>query len=495
MVGADLVRGGDAGARRGRRARGLAAALGRSSSPRSCSRRATSYFAPAYGADDARRRRPDERPAGERARPRDRAGALGRRLGTRGRLLLAFLPVSTFFAVDAATFFVSARADRRACAPDRGRAATAEPPRLREGIAALRPRRALAAAVVVFGVAMTITTGCWIAGVPTLVRDTLDHGRGRLLGRDDRLRGRLDRRRGRAGAGAGPSKARASMLAWSIYLPAYGLLARRGSLPLAVAAAVGTGAGESLSYVLLNSAAQEEVPDDVLGRVLGVISFVHRGSHATGLLLVSPLFAVAAPRPLFGAAAVAVALVGLAGVAVAGRAGRERSRSERGPDATAGQRSSRRSSSTCDGSKPSIRSDRARRRDRGARGHQADELRADHLGAARRRLGGDPRDDLVQRGRLPVLDVHRHLHEPGRGSVEPERPDAREAAAALADDGRDLPRGLERAAQVHVERDQRPPGADEHGAGRRVERARAEVGRELAARRGAAASSSTPPRR
>ena len=84
----------------------------------------------------------------------------------------------------------------------------------------------------------------------------------------------------------------------------------RRSLPLAVAAAVGTGAGESLSYVLLNSAAQEEVPDDVLGRVLGVISFVHRGSHATGLLLVAPLFAVAAPRPIFGAAAVATMAVG-----------------------------------------------------------------------------------------------------------------------------------------------------------------------------------------
>ena len=46
--------------------------------------------------------------------------------------------------------------------------------------------------------------------------------------------------------------------------------------------------------MLLNSAAQEEIPDEVLGRVLGVISFVHRGSHATGLLLVAPLFAVAA---------------------------------------------------------------------------------------------------------------------------------------------------------------------------------------------------------
>ena len=83
------------------------------------------------------------------------------------------------------------------------------------------------------------------------------------------------------------------MLAWTIYLPAYGLIAIAGGLPLVAVAAIGTGAGETLSYVLLNSAAQEEVPDNVLGRVLGVISFVHRGAHATGLLLVAPLFAIA----------------------------------------------------------------------------------------------------------------------------------------------------------------------------------------------------------
>jgi hypothetical protein len=61
------------------------------------------------------------------------------------------------------------------------------------------------------------------------------------------------------------------------------------------------------------------VPDNVLGRVLGVISFVHRGAHATGLLLISPLFAIADAQPLFGAAAVATMAVGLAGAALATR--------------------------------------------------------------------------------------------------------------------------------------------------------------------------------
>ena len=68
--------------------------------------------------------------------------------------------------------------------------------------------------------------------------------------------------------------------------------------------------------MLLNTAAQEEIPDAVLGRALGVISFVHRGAHATGLLSSLRIFAIAAARPIFGTAAVRP-IVGLAGAAVA----------------------------------------------------------------------------------------------------------------------------------------------------------------------------------
>jgi len=55
----------------------------------------------------------------------------------------------------------------------------------------------------------------------------------------------------------------------------------------------------------------------LLGRVVGVISLTHRGAHATGLLLIAPLFAFAAPRAVFGAAAIVVPLVGLGGLAAA----------------------------------------------------------------------------------------------------------------------------------------------------------------------------------
>jgi MFS family permease len=286
---------------------------------------ATSYFAPAYGATIPTA---VERANVQQANALVHATAQALSVGgwALAALLLQWIPVSTFFAVDAATFLVSALLLTRLGA-GRGSAADGESTGLREGIDALRPRRTLSLAVVVFAIAMTITTGAWIAGVPTLVRDTLDHGAGGfslvMVGfavgsiATGIVLTRIPVR----------SKARASMLAWVIFLPAYGLIAAAGSLELVAAAAIGTGAGETMSYVLLNSAAQEEVPDRVLGRVLGVISFVHRGAHATGLLLISPLFAVSAARPLFGAAAIATMLAGVAGVLLATRMSRRAARS------------------------------------------------------------------------------------------------------------------------------------------------------------------------
>ncbi len=125
-------------------------------------------------------------------------------------------------------------------------------------------------------------------------------------------------------------KARASMLAWVMYLPGYGLIALAHSLPLAVVGTFFAATGESSAVVLANSAAQEEVPDDVLGRVLGVISLTDRGAHATGLLFVAPLFLVAGAPAVFGAAAIAVPLVGLCCLALGvSRAGAARARATR----------------------------------------------------------------------------------------------------------------------------------------------------------------------
>jgi hypothetical protein len=114
------------------------------------------------------------------------------------------------------------------------------------------------------------------------------------------------------------------MLAWLLYLPAYGLFAVAGSLGVALAAGLGCGIGQGAAWVLVNSAAQEEVPDQLLGRVTGLIALVHRGAHATGLLFVSPLFAFVSPPSVFAAAAVAIPLTGLAGLFVSARAAEAR---------------------------------------------------------------------------------------------------------------------------------------------------------------------------
>jgi MFS-type transporter involved in bile tolerance (Atg22 family) len=177
----------------------------------------------------------------------------------------------------------------------------------------------------VLGVAVTLSSGTWIVGVPELVRSTLDLGAGSfsLVAASYAL--------GSICAGAALArfpvrrKAQASMLAWTLYLPSYGLFAIAGSLEVALAAGLVAGVGQGSSWVLINSAAQEEMPDRYLGRVTGLIALVHRGAHATGLLLVSPLFAVTSPASVFAAAAVAIPLTGLTGLLVS-RSGGARAR-------------------------------------------------------------------------------------------------------------------------------------------------------------------------
>lgn len=280
---------------------------------------ATSYFAPAYGATVPTL---VDRENVQQANALVQASVQALSIGgwAIAAALLAFIPVSVFFAVNAVTFFISA-ALIAGLRHGRERNEHAEPPRLREGFGALQPLPLLAAGVAALGVAVTITAGTWIGGVPTLVRDTLHHGAGGFslvmvgYAAGSIVSGialaRIPIRR----------KARASLIVWAMYLPGYGLVALATSLPLAIAGAFFAALGQSTSVVLLNSAAQEEVPDHLLGRVLGLISFTHRGAHATGLILISPLFAFVAARAVFGAAAVVVPLVGLVALVLATRRG------------------------------------------------------------------------------------------------------------------------------------------------------------------------------
>lgn len=273
---------------------------------------ATSYFDPAYGAlvptivD-----RPNVQRANALVQSTVQVVSIaGKALAA---VLVLFVPVSAFFAANAVSFLASAAllAGLRAGA-GHVRTATLH---LRAGLAALGTRRVLAAAVVVFAVEITLVEGSWIGGVPKLVADTLHHG---AAGYSLMMIGYT------AGAIASGialahvpvrRKALGSMLAWLTYLPGFGLMAVATTLPVALLGALFAGVGQTTAWVLLNSAAQEEVPDELLGRVLGVIGLTHRGAHATALLFISPLFIVAAAPGVFGAVAIAAPLVGLLGAA------------------------------------------------------------------------------------------------------------------------------------------------------------------------------------
>src|SRR5581483_6867250 len=235
--------------------------------------------------------------------------------------LLAFTPISTFFALNSLSFFLSALFIGSIAHSDGIAADDGTPPRLGEAFSALRPLPTLAAAVVALGIGVTISAGTWIAGVPEYVRAVLHREAG---GFSILMVGYAG---GSIAVGAllarfpVENKARASLLAWMLYLPAYGLFLAT-SFSMAVAGAFLAGFAQNASVILLTSAAQEKVGSDVLGRVMGVISLVHRGAHATGLMLISPMFVLFRPAAMFAAAALAIPLVGAACSVIAASAER-----------------------------------------------------------------------------------------------------------------------------------------------------------------------------
>jgi MFS family permease len=278
---------------------------------------ATSYFDPAYGAllpALVERRNVQQANALVRASA-DAIGVGGWALAAG---LLVFTPLSVLFAVNAGTFFISAALIARIHASHAPSAVEGTAwSQVREGFAALRLLPVLAVAVGVMGIAITIESGTWMVGVPELVRSELGHEAGGFslvmvgyaLGS---IAGGLYLARHPV-----RRKAYASLLAWTLYVPAYLLMGLAGTLAVAVLGALCAGVGQGSSIVLLHSAAQEQVPDRVLGRVMGLINLVHRGAHATGLIFVSPLFAFFPPRPVFVGAALAAPLVGIGGALVA----------------------------------------------------------------------------------------------------------------------------------------------------------------------------------
>jgi len=94
---------------------------------------------------------------------------------TLAAILVSILPLSLFFAINAISFFASAAFIRSILAPENGTSTTGRI-EIREGFIALRPYPWIAGAIIVTGVAVTISSGTWIAGVPELVRTNLNSG-------------------------------------------------------------------------------------------------------------------------------------------------------------------------------------------------------------------------------------------------------------------------------------------------------------------------------
>ena len=282
-----------------------------------------SYFDPAYGAVLPSLAGRDGVQAAN-ALVRSSADALWLGGSALAAALLTVVPLTTFFALNAGSFALSGLLLSGLPSFARPRSADGTVPRVQDAFTVLQPHAWLAAAVACLGIAVTISSGTWIVGVPELVRHGLHGGAGRfsLLIVAYAL--------GSIGVGAllarrpVARKARASLFAWVMYLPAYLLLALAHSLGPALAGAFAAGAGQGAALVLTLSAVQSEIPDSHLGRVTGLVSLVHRGAHAAGLLLVSPLFAVVATRSVFLGAAVAIPAVSLVSAALAARAARAR---------------------------------------------------------------------------------------------------------------------------------------------------------------------------
>ena len=153
---------------------------------------------------------------------------------------------------------------------------------------------------------MTVMTGVWTVGIAELAHSTLGHGAAGLslvlaataLGTISAT-AFLARRRVRR-------KVLGSCLAWSLHLPGYVFLGFAGSLAPALIGTFLVGAGSGAAIVLVTSATQESLPDERLGRALGVVFLGHAGTKPIGLVTIAPLYAVLDPAPIFVGGGVAV---------------------------------------------------------------------------------------------------------------------------------------------------------------------------------------------
>jgi hypothetical protein len=228
--------------------------------------------------------------------------------------LLTTLSAGDFFAVNAASFFVSAtllaRLPHHADAPDL--AAAAEPA---GGFGAVRVRPGLRTAIAMMALGTTVMTGVWTVGIVELARNR--YGGASSLSlllmatavgtiAATALLSRIALRR----------KVRASALVWILLPVGYALIAYAPALLVAMVGTAIVGATTAASIVLLTASAQESVPRSSLGRVLALIFLANVGSKPFGLLVLGPAFTVAGVRTMFDAGGAAVFVAALVAVAL-----------------------------------------------------------------------------------------------------------------------------------------------------------------------------------
>jgi MFS family permease len=237
-------------------------------------------------------------------------------------LLLSFVSVGSFFALNAASYVVSALLLSRVRAAPASSPDPDEPPSLLEGFSSLRVRPGLGAAVAMLGIGMTVMTGVWTVGVAELAHSSLGHGASGLsllfaatsagtIASAAFLSRRPVRR-----------KVYSSCLCWSFLLPGYAGLALAESLPLALAGTFVVGAATGAAYVLVTTATQESIHETVLGRAMGIVFLGNVGTKPVGLALIAPLYLVLDPRLLFlvgGAVVLVCSLVAAGSVTTATR--------------------------------------------------------------------------------------------------------------------------------------------------------------------------------
>jgi MFS family permease len=225
--------------------------------------------------------------------------------------LLAVVSIASFFALNALSFFVSAALLLRVRLPETP--AVEAPPRIsvRAGFDALGARAGLRIAIGMLALGTAVMTGVWTVGVAELAHDDLGHGAAglSLLLAATAL--------GTITAGTFVARqpvsypVRKSCAVWVLLLPGYVLLSR-GALGPALVGTFVVGVAAGAGYVLVSAAAQQSVPDEVLGRVMGIVFLATVGAKPVGLLLIGPLYRVIDVPAMFVGGGIVCAVAGTA---------------------------------------------------------------------------------------------------------------------------------------------------------------------------------------